>query len=190
MKPSLFLPAILIVLVVLSAAPASAQVELTCTPGTSVLIEGRAAPSTALLLKFGGRNVGGGMSGRDGRYKLRLDVGREKPGAYAVSVEVRETREVVQRFRCIVPGSSAPVSNPANSTPHPTNTSPPANVATPIPTLGPECEQSYPDFCIPSGLDDVNCGDDIISGRQNFRVLPPDPYRLDGGGTPGIGCEG
>jgi hypothetical protein len=63
---------------------------------------------------------------------------------------------------------------------------------------GGECDESYPDVCLPpyNGVDDINCKD---VPAKNFKVLEPDPYNLDGsppGSTPpdanppdGIGCE-
>ena len=48
------------------------------------------------------------------------------------------------------------------------------------------CDPSYPDVCIPPSPPDLDCGD---IPYRNFRVLPPDPHRFDGGGD-GRGCEG
>lgn len=60
---------------------------------------------------------------------------------------------------------------------------------TPIPpTVVPppqNCSPAYPDFCIPPPPPDLDCPD---IGRKNFRVLPPDPHRLDTDHD-GIGCE-
>jgi hypothetical protein len=50
---------------------------------------------------------------------------------------------------------------------------------------GAECHPSYPDFCIPPPPPDLDCDD--LSAR-GFRVLPPDPHRLDGGRN-GFGCD-
>jgi Excalibur calcium-binding domain len=47
------------------------------------------------------------------------------------------------------------------------------------------CSPAYPGLCLPPPPPDLDCGD--ISAR-NFRVLRPDPHRLDGDGD-GIGCE-
>ena len=46
------------------------------------------------------------------------------------------------------------------------------------------CSPAYPGVCLPPPPPDLDCGD--ISAR-NFRVLAPDPHRLDGDGD-GIGC--
>jgi len=48
------------------------------------------------------------------------------------------------------------------------------------------CDSSYPDDCIRSPPPDLDCGDDGI--RENFEVLPPDPYNFDPDND-GIGCE-
>lgn len=49
-----------------------------------------------------------------------------------------------------------------------------------------KCDPSYPTVCIFSGRANVNCKD--VRPYHNFRVLPPDPYNLDGDHD-GIGCE-
>lgn len=66
-------------------------------------------------------------------------------------------------------------------------------LAVPCSTLipPPPCHPAYPDVCIPFGSLDWDCdggsgdGPNFIIGP--FRVLPPDPYDLDGDGN-GIGC--
>ncbi|MCL5999017.1 MAG: SH3 domain-containing protein [Chloroflexi bacterium] len=47
------------------------------------------------------------------------------------------------------------------------------------------CDPSYPDVCIAPPPPDLNCEDIPAKG---FRVLQPDPHRLDGDKN-GIGCE-
>ena len=47
------------------------------------------------------------------------------------------------------------------------------------------CNPSYPTICLPVSGPDLNCTD--IQAR-NFKVLPPDPYGLDGDHN-GVGCE-
>ncbi|WP_414543643.1 thermonuclease family protein [Nostoc sp. CCY0012] len=48
-----------------------------------------------------------------------------------------------------------------------------------------ECDPSYPDFCIPPNLPDLDCCD--IPYRR-FRVNQPDPHGFDRD-KDGIGCE-
>jgi len=50
------------------------------------------------------------------------------------------------------------------------------------PTL---CDPSYPDFCLPYDIVDLDCKDMIHRG---FAVLPPDRHRFDAD-RDGIGCE-
>jgi hypothetical protein len=52
-------------------------------------------------------------------------------------------------------------------------------------TKPPNCDPSYPDFCIPPPPPDLNCPD---IPQKNFTVLPPDPHNFDGNNN-GIGCE-
>jgi micrococcal nuclease len=74
---------------------------------------------------------------------------------------------------------------------------PPTAVPTPttvqivplIPQPPSNCEASYPDFCIPAGSVDLDCGD--IQWRRftvRWDVPNPDPHRFDGDAD-GIGCE-
>jgi micrococcal nuclease len=51
------------------------------------------------------------------------------------------------------------------------------------------CEPSYPDFCLPIGTSDLDCGD--IDHRRftvMWNVANPDPHRFDGNAD-GVGCE-
>ena len=47
-----------------------------------------------------------------------------------------------------------------------------------------ECDDAYPDVCIPPPPPDLNCGD---IEHRDFRVLSPDPHELDSNGD-GVGC--
>lgn len=69
----------------------------------------------------------------------------------------------------------------------PTATPTPIYTSTPIQTSTPSasCDPSYPDFCIAPPPPDLDCGD---IPRKNFKVLPPDPHKLDRD-KDGIGCE-
>jgi len=74
---------------------------------------------------------------------------------------------------------------------NPTATRTPRTGRTAVPSPTPEnCEESYPDFCIPAGLSsaEINCASPEIDGNQDFTVLPPDPYNLDEDGD-GLGCN-
>lgn len=79
---------------------------LICVPDVPVFVEGRGPPSTALLLYFNERAVGGATSDAQGLYRLRLVVGDERGGDYPVEVQVRGTREVVDELICRVPGGT------------------------------------------------------------------------------------
>jgi micrococcal nuclease len=65
----------------------------------------------------------------------------------------------------------------------------PAKPAAPTPVAtapaGGGCHPAYPDVCLPPAPPDLDCKD---IGRKGFRVLPPDPHRLDSD-KDGIGCE-
>jgi hypothetical protein len=123
--------------IVLAQPDAPAQPARLCTPQTTVPITGTAPPSAALLLRFAGRIVGGGVSSADGSYRLTLQVGRERPGTYTVSVAIRASGEELQRFSCEVPGATtAPTqAPPAGATPATART--PSSPLLPTPTTIP-----------------------------------------------------
>jgi hypothetical protein len=126
----------LAILFLLLTAPALAQPlgpDRPCAPGQLVSVSGGSAPpNNSLLLTWAGRAVGGGVADRTGRYNLTLAVGHERPGSYDVAVVVRDSREPLQRFRCVVPGVGAPP--PAPVTPRAMATTP-SGAATPTPAL-------------------------------------------------------
>jgi micrococcal nuclease len=61
----------------------------------------------------------------------------------------------------------------------------PPEAPTAPPPSSDNCDASYPDFCIPPPPPDQDCKD---IPQKNFKVLSPDPHRLDGDHD-GIGCE-
>jgi hypothetical protein len=78
----------------------------------------------------------------------------------------------------------------AKAPPPPPSTAPPA----PPPTAPPrDCHPSYPDVCLRPDASDYDCeggsgnGPYYVSGP--LRVLPPDPFELDGNDNDGWGCE-
>ncbi len=85
-----------------------------CIPGETILIEGSAGPSVALIVTFGGRPVGGGFSRDDGSYRIRMRIGDERPGIYPITVEDRDTSALIQKFSCEVPAFT-----PTPTPPHP-----------------------------------------------------------------------
>ncbi|NJN18719.1 MAG: hypothetical protein HC822_21915 [Oscillochloris sp.] len=88
-----------------SLLPAGIE-TLVCIPGTTVEISGTADPDTPLLLFFDDRPVGGGLSNAAGDYRLRLQVGDERPGLYLVEVRKRVDRELVEQVGCEVPSGT------------------------------------------------------------------------------------
>lgn len=91
---------------------------LACPSNTTILIEGSAPPFTPLILTFGGRPVGGGISNNRGDYRLFLDVGRDRPGEYVVQVLIRYNRLIVRSLRCQVDvGPTATITETPTTTP-------------------------------------------------------------------------
>jgi serine/threonine protein kinase len=87
-----------------------------CLAGAPIRIEGAAPPFSSLVVFFDDRAVGGGVANANGRFDIRLDPGNEPPGLYNVTVQVRETREVVSQFTCVVP-TPIPTAGPALPSP-------------------------------------------------------------------------
>ncbi|HEU4325396.1 MAG TPA: hypothetical protein VFS21_19790 [Roseiflexaceae bacterium] len=78
-----------------------------CPSGEPTLISGEAPATTALLLRFAGRVVGGGTVAADGRYQLTLTVGAEPPGRYPVVVARRSDGRALRTLTCVVPDGEA-----------------------------------------------------------------------------------
>ena len=71
---------------------------------------------------------------------------------------------------------------------------PPPSTAPPPPetTSAPTCDPSYPDVCLDPAVEDYDCASGSGNGPEYvegpIRVLPPDPFGLDGNGDC-WGCE-
>ncbi len=140
---------------------AADPVPLACPNGQTVVLEGPAPPSEALLVTLSGRAVGGGVADGNGFFRIPLRA-NERPGVYPVEVLLRGSRAVVARYTCFVDvplegapeGTSSPFPAPTRITrvPIPTSTAAPATtpvtivptptaipVVTPLPepTVGP-----------------------------------------------------
>jgi hypothetical protein len=78
--------------------------------------------------------------------------------------------------------AKAPPPPPTTTAPPPPTTSAPRN-----------CDPAYPDVCLHQGIGHYDCaggsgnGPNYVDGP--LRVLPPDPFDLDGYDNDGIGCE-
>lgn len=78
----------------------------------------------------------------------------------------------------------------AKAPPPPPSTAPPA----PPPTAPPrDCHPSYPDVCLRPDASDYDgeggSGNGPYDVSGPLRVLPPDPFELDGSDNDGWGCE-
>ena len=81
--------------------------------------------------------------------------------------------------------AQTPAATPAPTT-QPAATTPPTTQAAPEPTpRPPDCDPSYPDFCIRAPPPELDCGGIVF---RNFTVLPPDPHGFDEDND-GKGCE-
>lgn len=77
--------------------------KLTCTVGQPVTISGTGPANAGLLVRFAGRVVGGGSVGGNGTYSLTMVVGVELPGVHRVTIELRDTRQVIRELTCTIP---------------------------------------------------------------------------------------
>ncbi|MBL7621285.1 hypothetical protein, partial [Frankia sp. AgB1.8] len=79
---------------------------------------------------------------------------------------------------------------PAQAAPPPQNQAPAPPVTTAPPPAN--CDPAYPDNCLQDGIGDYDCAGGSGNGpnyvRGPIRVLPPDPFGLDGDGD-GTGCQ-
>lgn len=75
--------------------------SLACPTGQVNWLRGTAAPTEALVVRFEGRVVGGGVADAGGRWAVPLAV-HERPGRYPVQVERRDGGGLVAAFTCVV----------------------------------------------------------------------------------------
>lgn len=85
-----------------SLLPADVE-TLACVPGETLTLVGEARPGTALLAYFDDRPVGGGFARADGRFRIELLIGPERPGQYLVEVRERGSGELALQLGCAVP---------------------------------------------------------------------------------------
>jgi hypothetical protein len=147
----------------------------------------RIVPFVLLLSLLASRSVVSPVQPGDRAIALPLIL-----GGPVVNATPSETVAIPVEPPCSgVPGCPPEPTATSTATSTPTATPTHTRAPTPLPTqpTQPNCHPSYPDFCIPSPPPDLDCGSATVGGRKNFRVLEPDPHRLDGD-TNGIGCEG
>ncbi|NTV63239.1 MAG: protein kinase, partial [Oscillochloris sp.] len=94
-----------------------------CAVDGTLTLTGSGPPKTAIVAYFAGRPVGGGLTDNLGRYTIVLGRFHEQPGRHRLTVEVRDTHEVLYAIMCVVP---TPV-------PLETNTPSPTRPVTPAP---------------------------------------------------------
>ncbi len=93
-----------------------------CQVNGTLTLSGSGPPKTAVVAYFDGRPVGGGLTDSAGRFGILLGRFREQPGRHPLTVEVRDTHDVLLAITCIIP------------TPVPLETeTPTATAATPSP---------------------------------------------------------
>lgn len=114
---SFTLVATLLLLTLVTFQNTQARTVFICRPGQTYTLSGTTSPSTALLLLFDGSHIGGTTSGPDGKYRLQLAMGNERPGDYLLEVQVRASRHIIREALCRVPaeGEEEQAANPAQS---------------------------------------------------------------------------
>ncbi len=98
-----------------TADPLGGLLLITCPRDSTVTLEGQARPTTALLVYFDQRPVGGTLSRSDGSYTIFLRIGNERPGLYPVAIRERDSYDLVRELACEVPGAT-----PTPTLPEPT----------------------------------------------------------------------
>ncbi|NNJ11267.1 protein kinase, partial [Chloroflexales bacterium ZM16-3] len=74
-----------------------------CQVNGTLTLTGTGPPKTAVVVYFDGRPVGGGLTDSVGRFVIVLGRFREVPGRHPLTVEVRDTHQVLLFITCIVP---------------------------------------------------------------------------------------
>lgn len=87
-----------------TTTPEPEEQFFTCIPGTTVEIAGSDAPAnTDLMIFMHGRAIGGGRSDRNGRYRILITIGPERPDTYLLEIKTRERRILIREAECNVP---------------------------------------------------------------------------------------
>lgn len=162
-----------IAIVAVLATTAQAQTTQTCTPGAALILEGNAPAQASLVARFNARPVGGGLSDQSGHYRITLTIGQERPGTYPVSVEIRDSREIVQRLSCTVPGATSRPASTATSGPGSAPTVRPTTVSA-APTTAPTVRPTAtPDLSVLPA--ETECG---TITREMVLEAPNSPVRI------------
>ncbi len=93
-----------------TATPEPEEQFFTCIPGTTVEVTGRGAPAnTDLIIFMNGRAIGGGRSDSNGRYRILITIGPERPDIYLLEIKTRERRILIREAGCNVPAPTPPL---------------------------------------------------------------------------------
>jgi hypothetical protein len=117
---------------------------------------------------------------------LTAKVTYKSTARYAAGTVISQSRKT---GACVLPDTTITLVV-AKAPPPPPPTAPPAPPPT---TPSRDCHPSYPDVCLRPDASDYDCeggtgnGPYYVSGP--LRVLPPDPFELDGNDNDGWGCE-
>jgi len=85
-------------------APTNTPISQTlCRASDFTTLRGEGPPLTPFLVYIDARAVGGGTTDRNGQFSVILGRINESPGAHAVVVRNRNTREILRAVTCIVP---------------------------------------------------------------------------------------
>jgi hypothetical protein len=117
---------------------------------------------------------------------LTAKVTYKRTARYAAGTVISQSRkagaDVLPDSTITLVVAKAPPPPPPTAPPAPPSTAPPRN-----------CHPSYPDVCLRPDVSDYDCeggsgnGPFYVAGP--LRVLPPDPFELDGNDNDGLGCE-
>ena len=167
-----------------AAATASTAAATTSAPAPTTTAPPLTTVRTATVPRLVGMKTGQAKTALS-RGGLRWTVSyrstnRFVPGT-VISQSGKAGAEVRPGVRVALVVAKAPPPPPTTAPPPPT-TSAPRN-----------CDPAYPDVCLHQGIGDYDCaggsgnGPNYVEGP--LRVLPPDPFDLDGYDNDGIGCE-
>ncbi len=169
------------------AAATSATVEPTTSASSSPSTSAPPPPTTAIpppttVAKAAVPNLVGMAAGQAktalSRRRLRWTLSYKATGRSVPGTVISQSRKAGEG---VLPGTVVALVV-AKAPPPPPATTAPRN-----------CDPAYPDVCLHDGIGDYDCaggtgnGPNYVDGP--IRVLPPDPFDLDGNDNDGIGCE-
>jgi hypothetical protein len=167
-----------------TAATASTAAATMSTPAPTTTAPPATTVRTATVPRLVGMKAGQARTALS-RHGLRWTVSYKSTNRFAPGTVISQSGKAGAEVR---PGARVALVIAEAPPPPPTTAPPPPTTSAPR-----NCDPAYPGVCLHQGIGDYDCaggsgnGPNYVEGP--VRVLPPDPFDLDGYDNDGIGCE-